>query len=689
MDLKLKDNSQLTLPIGHFPVEYIESTGYPTIKFGTDFSFHPLTLKIDTVLEVISNTVAGSTIYGCSYTNGPFFYLKCRDAGDNTTFIACASKQNTSVADTVIEFSGKTHIIHSKGYLKVNNTEYTLSASNRAVSANCYLLSSGSATVRIYSFKAYYGNAILLRDFIPAISYQEGHIGESCLYDKVHNQYFYSTSTGTFTASPSQGLYDIITSAYVKDCPNVSGINILRSCINLNRVRLDVGTQSGTVAELYKYAAYAGFNDAYENQTKPRLVGTWTITDYWTNDELAYLQSAFDGLTISYDSSKNVETLLENGDMAVQTLDSTKPNYNPAAAIVLQGAGYGRTLDNPIVEGETGKWFLSKAVASTITSISTIFRNAVDVVDANGIVSDDTTLEYSFTSFNELQYFGITSIAAGSSTSALGSFGGCTKLERIILPETVTTIGAYGFYNCNKLESINIPRGLTANISDYAFYNCKSIINFDSPRGAKISAFRGTSSATTTYQFGCGTGIFIMHGGLGTTSLYATRMYFKKILATSFTWNVSNALTVLANTIVRISGTITDSTSKSTPGFTNGVVFLECNALSLSSAANNRLFASGGTQEVFIRRADLLPSGTPDNFGSGTVSKFYVGLGKNESDDNATLQLYLNDANWGTVSAKLDTWYNYNGQYKWYYVTANLSNCTSTNPDAWPHITRG
>lgn len=698
MDIKLNNNSNLKFE-PFLQLEYITSHTNEYINTGVNPS---TTIKIE--MEFSFNSVAGCP-YGTQSTqyNIKSFQLMLY-SGTTYYFIT-----NTQGSDKVALVANKRyHIEHKYGIQKlyavddpetllINNTQ---GSSGLSSTYPIYLFGKNTSTgiasrssINMFWCKMYDGDT-LIRDYVPSYDNYK-----YCLYDKVTKTYYHNLGGGAFTYNTSlggSGLSQRIINLFIKDCPQIDALDVLRRITvaqktvqnKLIRIRCNIGDVLGTLEELQHYTTLSGYSDNYEEQVKPRMVGTWTINTYHSNAEREAID--IDGLTILSDDNYNAEYLLDNDMLAVQTLDSTAPNYNPAAAIILQNAGYGRTLDGPIVEGETGSWFLPKAVASTITSISTIFRNAVDVIDANGIVSDDTTLEYPFESFEELQYTRITSIVAGSSTSALGSFGGCTKLERIILPETVTTIGKFGFYNCNKLESINIPRGLTANIGANAFYNCKSIINFDSPRGNNIEAFRGPTASVTTYQFGCGTGIFILHGTLTTSSQYATRMYFKKIIVTGFNWNVQNALTVLANTIVRISGTITDLSSTSSPGFTANVAFLEFTTLSLTSAANNRLFASGGTQEVFIRRADLLPSGTPDNFGSGTVSKFYVGLGQNEIDDNATLQLYLNDTNWGTVSAKLDTWYNYNGQYKWYYVTANLSNCTSTNPDSWyTHPTRG
>jgi hypothetical protein len=62
----------------------------------------------------------------------------------------------------------------------------------------------------------------------------------------------------------------------------------------------------------------------------------------------------------------------------------------------------------------------------------------------------------------------------------------------IIIPDTVTNIGGYAFYDCKDLTDIVLPDGVT-NIGNYAFYGCTSIIKADMPNVTKIGerAFYG------------------------------------------------------------------------------------------------------------------------------------------------------------------------------------------------------
>lgn len=56
------------------------------------------------------------------------------------------------------------------------------------------------------------------------------------------------------------------------------------------------------------------------------------------------------------------------------------------------------------------------------------------------------------------------------------AFFKCTGLTGIIIPRNTATIGKYAFYQCNRLQSVTIPAGMKS-IGDGAFYDCKEIGN--------------------------------------------------------------------------------------------------------------------------------------------------------------------------------------------------------------------
>ena len=69
-----------------------------------------------------------------------------------------------------------------------------------------------------------------------------------------------------------------------------------------------------------------------------------------------------------------------------------------------------------------------------------------------------------------------------------------TSLREVLLPETVTAIGSYAFYDCRNLESVDL--GNAKIIGDYAFYRCSSLGYIDLSGITTIgnSAFRICSS---------------------------------------------------------------------------------------------------------------------------------------------------------------------------------------------------
>ena len=47
-------------------------------------------------------------------------------------------------------------------------------------------------------------------------------------------------------------------------------------------------------------------------------------------------------------------------------------------------------------------------------------------------------------------------------------------MPRMTIPSSVTSIGAYAFYNCSSLGSVEIPSGVTS-IGECAFQYCKNL----------------------------------------------------------------------------------------------------------------------------------------------------------------------------------------------------------------------
>lgn len=97
---------------------------------------------------------------------------------------------------------------------------------------------------KIYYFKIYGENNILIRDFLPTISTEDGHIGEPCLFDTVENKYYYNQGTGTFltnlsTSDENINLNDkgILNCRYLIEGNNVTKILQDENIVKVNEIK--------------------------------------------------------------------------------------------------------------------------------------------------------------------------------------------------------------------------------------------------------------------------------------------------------------------------------------------------------------------------------------------------------------------------------------------------------------------
>lgn len=97
----------------------------------------------------------------------------------------------------------------------------------------------------------------------------------------------------------------------------------------------------------------------------------------------------------------------------------------------------------------------------------------------------------------------ITSVVIGKNVTSIGSyaFRDCQNIVSVTIPDGVVTIGSSAFYNCNSLARVTIPDSVTS-IGNNAFANCASLASVNFGENSKLTkiergAFSECSSLTS------------------------------------------------------------------------------------------------------------------------------------------------------------------------------------------------
>ena len=121
-----------------------------------------------------------------------------------------------------------------------------------------------------------------------------------------------------------------------------------------------------------------------------------------------------------------------------------------------------------------------KAIRSDFysSSLTEDYRNLINKMIT--IEIPDTVTEigsYAFYEWNNLE-----NVVMSKKITKIGeyAFCYCSSLTGITIPKGVTNIGEYAFYDCRSLTSITIPDSVTS-IGDEAFWNCSSLTSITIP----------------------------------------------------------------------------------------------------------------------------------------------------------------------------------------------------------------
>ena len=113
-------------------------------------------------------------------------------------------------------------------------------------------------------------------------------------------------------------------------------------------------------------------------------------------------------------------------------------------------------------------------------------------------------------------------VVTGGETLGKGAFYNCNNIEKIILPNTLTSIDQTAFYACSSLKNIVIPNSVTS-IGEDAFAYCSSLTSIEIPNNILSIGLRAfyecTSLASVEFEENSKLSLIDSHAFYNCTSL--------------------------------------------------------------------------------------------------------------------------------------------------------------------------
>lgn len=143
------------------------------------------------------------------------------------------------------------------------------------------------------------------------------------------------------------------------------------------------------------------------------------------------------------------------------------------------------SIQEPITNGRLNEYrfeFLSGTTPTVLTLPSTVSPSTLNIQEntkyvisiKNNVLTEEGTPYSDVDAFKRNLYNKtLTEIVIPEGVTSIPpyAFYQQRQLTKITLPSTITEIGTYAFYQCNALTQINLPEGITT-IGAYAFYQC-------------------------------------------------------------------------------------------------------------------------------------------------------------------------------------------------------------------------
>lgn len=234
-------------------------------------------------------------------------------------------------------------------------------------------------------------------------------------------------------------------------------------------------------------------------------------------------------------------------------------------------------------------------------------------------------------------------------------------LENLVIPLSITSVGAYLFYKVTDLKTVTFHDSVTS-IGTSAFSGCSGLTDLTVPSSVtsvNLSAFGGAGNQTGTLIINSNVS---NDGGKG---IYFKRVIINGNFASTGTGSPFNSSKYIEE--MRISGNITSASAVmyGGSGQTSILKFFELGGTSnaiIFYNENTTIASSGAIVHLAYNGIACTPTQARASY--SRISKIYVGPGESQVGDQAILDMYLADSEWSAYSSKLATWWSYDGEYK-------------------------